>query len=197
MIPTVLERHGNETRAWDIYSRLLENRLLFLNSEVNDRTMGLMMACLLHLDHQDSEKPIYIYVNTGGGSCSAGLMLTDCMTYLNSPIVTICTGLAASMGSIILSHKIDRPGSQRLILPNAKVMLHSVSSGTSGVVHDQKIAFEESMKVQDNLMSILAHNTSKTKEEIETICQRDKWFSAQEAVDFGLVDAIITHKPKV
>lgn len=193
-IPTVLEGYGTQQRAWDLYSRLLESRHIFIAGEVRDENMGIIFASILHLEHQDPEKPIYFYINSPGGNVQAGLQITDLWDVISSPIVTICTGMAASMGSIFLSHKVNRPGSKRMILPNARVMCHQVSSSTQGVVQDQQIALEESIKINDTLMGMLANNTGKTKEEIKAMCSRDKWFSAQEAVDYGLVDEIYTGK---
>ena len=192
LIPMVVERSGNSERSYDIFSRLLNERIMFLNSEVRDENMGILCACALHLDHENNEKPIYLYLNSPGGSCSAGIMLADTLSVIKSPIITVNMGTAASMGAYLLSMKYShKPGSKRLILPGARVMLHSISTGMQGTSHDLKVNWKESEKVQENVISTIAKNVGKTYEELSKATERDLWLNAEEALAFGIVDEII------
>lgn len=195
LIPTVLERRGNTERAFDLFSRMMEDRIIFLNGEVREENMNILVASVLHLDHVDSEKPIYLYINSPGGSVADGSSLIDTLELCSSPIVTVCTGTAASMGAMILSDKYNnKPGNKRMILPSARVMIHSVAYGVSGKVQDIRVSYKEGEKIQERLMRRLAVNTGKSYEQIVKDCDRDCWLSAEEALEYGLVDEIC--KPK-
>lgn len=195
LIPTVLERRGNTERAFDLFSRMMEDRIIFLNGEVREENMNILVAYVLHLDHVDIEKPIYLYINSPGGSVSDGLSLIDTLELCSSPIITVCTGTAASMGAMILSDKYNnKPGNRRMILPSARVMIHSVAYGVSGKVQDIRVSYKEGEKIQEKLMRRLANNTGKSYEQVVKDCDRDCWLSAEEALEYGLVDEIC--KPK-
>jgi len=196
LIPTVLEGHGVHQRAFDLYSRMMVNRIVFLQGEVRAENMNILIASVLHLDHEDNTKPIYLYINSNGGNCQDGLALMNTLEICQSPIVTICTGMAASMGAMILSDKYSyKPGNKRMILPDARVMIHSVASGFQGKVQDMRISFKESEMFQEKLMRRLATNTGKTYEQIVKDCDRDLYLSAEEALEYGLVDEIVRYKP--
>lgn len=197
-IPTVLEGYGSQQRAWDLMSRLMLERIIFLSGEVRQENIHLLVASVLHLDHTDNTKPIHLYINSPGGSVSEGLSLINALQLAQSPIVTICTGMAASMGAMILSDKYsNKPGNRRMILPDARVMIHSVASGMEGKVQDMRISFKESEKYQEKLMRKLAENTGKTYEQIVKDCDRDLYLSAEEALEYGLVDEIVRYKPTI
>jgi ATP-dependent Clp protease protease subunit len=192
-IPTVLEKKGNTERAYDLYSRMLEDRIMFLSGEVREENMSILSASALFLDNQDAEKPIWLYINSPGGSVTDGLMLADVLTYVKSPICTVIMGQAASMGLVLGSMKYThKPASRRYILPNARMMAHQVSSGTKGLITDQMIALKEAEKLNEKLMNILAENTGKSVKQIKKDADRDFWLSAQEAVEYGFVDEILT-----
>lgn len=191
LIPTVLERVGNQERAMDLFSRMMSDRILFATGEVRAENMNILVASVLHLDHQDPEKPIYVYINSNGGSCADGLALINTLELCASPIITVCTGTAASMGAMLLSDKYNnKPGNKRMILPDARVMIHSVAFGAEGKVQDIRITYKEGEKVQERLMRRLAVNTGKTYEQVVADCDRDCWLSAEEALAYGLVDEI-------
>lgn len=191
LIPTVLERVGNHERAMDLYSHMLSERIIFVNGEVRAENMNILVASVLHLDHQDPEKPIYVYINSNGGSVSDGLALINTLELCSSPIVTVCTGTAASMGAMILSDKYNnKPGNKRMILPDARVMIHSVAFGAEGKVQDIRVTYKEGEKIQEKLMRRLAVNTGKIYEQVVSDCDRDCWLSAEEALEYGLVDEI-------
>jgi ATP-dependent Clp protease protease subunit len=195
-IPTVLEGYGTQQRAWDLYSRMMNERVLFCSGEVRAENMNILIASVLHLDHTDNTKPIYLYINSNGGSCQDGLAFMNTLEICQSPIVTICTGMAASMGAMILSDKYsNKPGNKRMILPDARVMIHSVASGFEGKVQDMRISFKEAEMFQEKLMRRLAINTGKSYEQIVKDCDRDLYLSAEEAVEYGLVDEIVRYKP--
>ena len=191
LVPTVIEQTGRGERAYDIFSRLLNDRIIMLNEEVNNVTAGLVVAQLLFLEGQDPDKDIQFYINSPGGSVTAGLAIYDTMQYIKADVSTICVGLAASMGAFLLS---SGAKGKRLALPNSEIMIHQPSAGTKGKVTDMEIDVEHFLRIKKNLNEILANNTGKTAGEIKAASERDHWMTAQEALDFGLIDKIITSK---
>jgi len=190
-VPIVVETSGRTERAYDIFSRLLKDRIVLLGSEVNDAVASLICAQLLFLESQDPEKEIYLYINSPGGSFTAGMAIYDTMNYITPPIATVCMGRAASMGAFLLSA--GQKG-MRYALPNSEIMIHQPSAGTKGKVTDMEIDVEHFLRIKKNLNEILANNTGKTAGEIKAASERDHWMTAQEALDFGLIDKIITSK---
>lgn len=187
-MPYVLSTNGNRERVSDIFSYLLEERIVFLTEEINDTTASLLIAQLLYLDHQDSTKDIHMYIASPGGSVSAGLAIYDTMQHLKCDVSTLCIGAACSMGSFLLA---GGAHGKRFILPNAEVMIHQPLGGTQGQASDIKIAAEHILKTKDRLNRILAENTDKSIEQIAIDTDRDNWLSAEEAVEYGLVDKIL------
>ena len=190
-VPIVVETSGRTERAYDIFSRLLKDRIVLLGSEVNDAVASLICAQLLFLESQDPEKEIYLYINSPGGSVTAGMAIYDTMQYVKCDVSTICVGMAASMGAFLLS---SGAKGKRIALPNAEIMIHQPSAGTQGKVTDMEIDVEHFLRIKKNLNEILASNTGKTAEEVKAASERDHWMTADEAKDFGLVDKIITAK---
>ena len=191
LVPYVIEQTSRGERSFDIYSRLLQERIIFLSEEVNDVTASLVVAQLLFLDSEDPEKDIHFYINSPGGSVSAGLAIYDTMQHVRADVSTICLGMAASMGSFLLAG--GKKG-KRLILPNAEVMIHQPMGGTQGQASDIKIQADHILATRARLNKILSENTGKPLEIIEQDTDRDNWLSAQEAVEYGLVDQIIVKK---
>ncbi len=192
LIPTVIEKTMNGERAYDIYSRLLNERIIFLAGPIDDHIANLVVAQLLYLDHMDSKKDIYLYINSPGGSVSAGMAILDTMNFVKADVSTICVGIAASMGSLLLS---SGSKGKRFALPNAEVMIHQVLGGTEGQASDIEIQAKHILRLKDNLNKILAKNTGKTPAQVEKDADRDNWMTADEAKKYGLVDEVIT-KPK-
>lgn len=190
-IPMVIETTGRTERAYDIYSRLLKDRIILLGEEVNDYVASLICAQLLFLESQDPEKEISLYINSPGGSVTAGMAIYDTMQYIRCDVSTICIGMAASMGAFLLS---SGTKGKRIALPNAEIMIHQPSAGTQGKVTDMEIDVEHFLRIKKNLNEIMAGNTGKTAEEIKAASERDHWMTAEEAKEFGLVDKIITAK---
>lgn len=188
LIPNVIERTSNGERAYDLYSRMLKDRIVFLNGEVNDDTASIICSELLFLESEDPSKDIYLYINSPGGSVSAGLAIYDTMNFIKCDVSTICMGMAASMGAFLLS---SGAKGKRLCLPNAEVMIHQPLGGTQGQATDMEIAVKHIKRLKDNLNRILAENTGRPLDEIIKETDRDNWFSAIEAKSFGLVDSII------
>ncbi|MGI6373751.1 MAG: ATP-dependent Clp protease proteolytic subunit [Patescibacteria group bacterium] len=188
LIPTVIEKEGQVERAYDIYSRLLKDRIIFLGEPITNHTANIIIAQLLFLDAENSDQDIKFYINSPGGSVSAGLAIYDTMQYIKSPVTTICIGLAASMASVLLAA--GAPG-KRLILPNSEVMIHQVMGGTEGQASDIKIHAEHIIKVKDKMNKILAKHTGKPMATVEKDSDRDYFMSAEEAKAYGLVDKII------
>ena len=180
LIPYVVEQTSRGERSYDIFSRLLNDRIIFLGEEVNDTTASLVVAQLLYLEAQDPDKEIQMYINSPGGSVTAGMAIYDTMQYVKCEVSTICIGMAASMGAFLLS---SGAKGKRLALPNAEVMIHQPSAGTQGKVTD--------MEIKKHLNEILAKNTGKTAEEVKAASERDHWMTAEEAKDFGLIDKVI------
>lgn len=188
LIPTVIEKSAYGERAYDIYSRLLKDRIIFLGSAIDDDVANAIIAQLLFLESQDSKKDIKIYVNSPGGSVTAGLAIYDTMNYVKPDIMTICLGTAASMGAVLLS---SGAKGKRIALPNSEVMIHQVMGGAQGQASDIKITAEHILKIKDRLNEILAKNTGQPIKTVENDSDRDNFMSAEEAKKYGLVDKII------
>lgn len=188
LIPTVIEKTSYGERAYDIYSRLLKDRIIFLGSPIDDGVANTIIAQLLFLENQDKEKEIKIYVNSPGGSVTAGMAIYDTMQYIKPDVSTICIGIAASMGAVILAAGAKN---KRFILPNAEVMIHQVMGGAEGQATDVKIRAEHILKIKDKLNKILADHTRQPITKIEKDTDRDYFMTAKEAVEYGLVDKII------
>ena len=191
LVPYVIEQTSRGERNYDIYSRLLKERIIFLGEEVNDVSANLIVAQLLFLEAEDPSKDIQLYINSPGGSVTAGMAIFDTMNYIKCDVSTICVGMAASMGAFLLS---SGAKGKRIALPNAEIMIHQPSAGTQGKVTDMEIDVEHFLRIKKNLNEILASNTGKTAEEVKAASERDHWMTADEAKDFGLVDKIITAK---
>jgi ATP-dependent Clp protease, protease subunit len=190
LIPMVVEQTSKGERSYDIYSRLLKDRIIMLHDDVNEHSASVIVAQLLFLE-SESDKDIHFYINSPGGSVIAGLSILDTMRFVKCDVSTIVMGQAASMGSLLASS--GTPG-KRLILPSARHMIHQVSSGTRGTAIDMKIALEETLKLNEYLTNIYVENTGKTYQQLELDMSRDKFMSAQESVDYGLADKIITRR---
>ena len=187
LVPYVVEQTNRGERQYDIFSRLLNDRIIVLSDEVNDATASLVVAQLLYLEGQDSEKDISLYINSPGGSVSAGLAIYDTMQYIKCDVSTICMGMAASMGAFLLS---SGAKGKRYALPNSEIMIHQPLGGAKGQATDIKIAAEHILKTREKLNKILAENTGKPIEQIALDTERDNWLSAQEAMDYGIVDKV-------
>ena len=186
-MPYVIEQSSSGERSVDIFSRLLSDRIIVLSDEVNDTTASLVVAQLLFLEGQDSEKDINLYINSPGGSVSAGLAIYDTMQYIKCNVSTICMGMAASMGAFLLS---SGAKGKRIALPNSEVMIHQPLGGAQGQATEIEIAANHILRTKQKLNSILAANTGKSIEEIAKDTERDNWLSAQEALEYGLVDKV-------
>ncbi len=191
LVPYVVEQTSRGERSYDIFSRLLNDRIVFLGEEVNATTASLVVAQLLYLEAQDPDKDIQFYINSPGGSVTDGMAIYDTMQYIKCDVSTICIGMAASMGAFLLSAGTK---GKRLALPNAEVMIHQPSAGTKGKVTDMEIDIEHFLRIKQNLNQILAENTGRTPEEVKAASERDHWMSAQEALDFGIIDKIIKNR---
>ena len=190
-VPIVVETSGRTERAYDIFSRLLKDRIVLLGSEVNDAVASLICAQLLFLESQDPEKEIYLYINSPGGSVTAGMAIYDTMQYIKCDVSTICIGMAASMGAFLLS---SGTKGKRLALPNAEIMIHQPSAGTQGQITDMAIHLKRLEIVKTRLTGILAANTGKPLEVVRADCERDNFMTAQEAMEYGLIDKVIDHR---
>lgn len=188
LIPTVIEKDGQVERAYDIYSRLLKDRIIFLGEAIDNHTANIIIAQLLFLDAENSDKDIKFYINSPGGSVSAGLAIYDTMQYIKSPVSTICIGMAASMASVLLAA--GEPG-KRFALPNSEVMIHQVMGGTEGQASDIKIHANHILKTKDRLNKIIANHTGKKSDIVEKDSDRDYYMSADEAKAYGIIDKII------
>ena len=191
LVPYVVEQTSRGERSYDIYSRLLKDRIIFLGEEVNDVTAGLVVAQMLFLEAEDPGKDINFYINSPGGSVTAGMAIYDTMNFIKCDVSTICIGMAASMGAFLLS---SGTKGKRLILPNAEVMIHQPSGGARGQATDIKIVADNILKTKKKLNEILSANTGKPLDVIEVDTERDNYMSAQEALEYGLVDSIITSR---
>jgi len=188
LVPYVVEQTSRGERSYDIFSRLLNDRIIFLGEEVNDTTAGLIVAQLLYLEAQDPDKDIQFYINSPGGSVTAGLAIYDTMQYIKPDVSTICVGLAASMGAFLLAA--GAPG-KRLALPNSEIMIHQPSGGFRGQATDIQIHAEYILRVKDNLNKILSEKTGQPLDVVREACERDNFMTADEAVAFGLIDRVL------
>ncbi len=191
LVPYVVEQTSRGERSYDIFSRLLNDRIIFLSEEVNDVTASLVVAQMLYLEAQDPDKDIQFYINSPGGSVTAGLAIYDTMQYIKCDVSTICIGLAASMGAFLLS---SGAKGKRIALPNAEIMIHQPSGGAQGQATDIEIHAEQIIAIKRRLNEIFAQNTGKDYETICRDCERDHFLTAQEAKDYGLVDQVIYHR---
>ena len=187
-IPYVVEQTSRGERSYDIFSRLLNDRIIFLSEEVNDTTASLIVAQLLYLEAQDPDKDIQFYINSPGGSVTAGMAIYDTMQYIKCDVATICVGMAASMGAFLLSAGTK---GKRMALPNAEIMIHQPSAGTQGQITDMAIHMKRLQTIKERMNKIMAENTGKSVEEVTAACERDNFMTAQEALDFGLIDRVI------
>lgn len=188
LVPYVIEQSSRGERSYDIFSRLLNDRIIVLSDEVNDATASLVVAQLLYLEGQDPEKDISLYINSPGGSVTAGFAIYDTMQYIKCDVSTICIGMAASMGAFLLS---GGTKGKRLALPNAEIMIHQPSGGARGQETEIRIVAENILKTRNKLNEILAANTGKSVEEISRDTERDNYMTAQEAVAYGLIDSVV------
>ena len=188
LVPYVVEQTNRGERSYDIFSRLLNDRIIFLSEEVNDTTASLIVAQLLYLESQNPDQDIQFYINSPGGSVTAGMAIYDTMQYIKCDVSTICIGMAASMGAFLLAAGTK---GKRMALPNAEIMIHQPSAGTQGKVTDMEIDVEHFLKIKQRLNKIMAENTGKTPEQIKTDSERDNWMTAEEAKEYGLIDKVI------
>lgn len=191
LVPYVIEQTSRGERSYDIYSRLLKDRIIFLGEEVNDVSASLTVAQLLFLESEDPGKDIHLYINSPGGSVTAGLAIYDTMQYIKCDVSTICIGLAASMGAFLLA---GGAKGKRMALPNAEIMIHQPSGGARGQATEIQIAAENILKTKKKLNEMLAANTGKPIEVIAQDTERDHFMDAQEALDYGLIDSIVTNR---
>ena len=196
LVPTVIEQSGRGERAFDIYSRLLKERIIFLVGPVDDHTANLVVAQLLFLESENPDKDIYFYINSPGGSVTAGMSIYDTMKFIKPDVQTLCLGQAASMGAFLLSAGTK---GKRFALPNSRVMIHQplISGGLGGQASDIEIHARELLKLKEKLNKILADHTGKSIEEVERDTDRDNFMSAQEAMEYGLIDKVITSRNDV
>ena len=188
LVPMVVEQTGRGERSYDIFSRLLNDRIIFLSDEVNDATASLVVAQLLYLEAQDPDKDISFYINSPGGSVTAGMAIYDTMNFIKCDVSTVCIGMAASMGAFLLSAGTK---GKRFALPNSEIMIHQPLGGAKGQATDIKIQAELILRTRDRLNAILAQNTGKSIEEIARDTERDNYMTAQQALEYGLVDKVI------
>ena len=191
LVPTVVEQTGRGERAYDIYSRLLNDRIIFLSDEVNDATASLVVAQLLFLEAQDPDKDISFYINSPGGSVTAGMAIYDTMNFIKCDVSTICIGMAASMGAFLLSAGAK---GKRIALPHSEIMIHQPLGGAQGQASDIKIRADLILRTRDMLNRILAENTGKSIEQIERDTDRDNFMTAEQALEYGLIDKIYTNR---
>lgn len=188
LVPYVVDQTSRGERSYDIFSRLLNDRIILLSEEVNDTTASLVVAQLLFLEAEDPEKDIQLYINSPGGSVTAGLAIYDTMQYVKPDVSTICIGMAASMGAFLLS---SGAKGKRIALPNAEIMIHQPSGGSRGQATDIQIQAQHIQKTKEKLNRILAKNSGQPLEKVERDCERDHFMSAEEAKDYGLIDRVI------
>ena len=192
LVPMVVQQTNHGERSYDIYSRLLNERIIFLADEVNDVTASLVVAQLLYLESEDPDADISLYINSPGGSVTAGLAIYDTMNFIKCDVSTICVGMAASMGAFLLS---SGAKGKRLALPNSEIMIHQPSGGSQGQATDIKIQAEHILRIKDRLNQILAANTGKPIDVIAADTERDNFMTAEEAQAYGLIDKVIAHRP--
>lgn len=188
LVPYVIEQTSRGERSYDIYSRLLKERIIFLGEEVNDVTAGLVVSQLLFLESEDPDKDINLYINSPGGSVTAGMAIYDTMRYVKCDVSTMCMGMAASMGAFLLS---GGTKGKRLALPNAEIMIHQPSGGAQGQATEIEIAAEHILRTKKKLNTILSENTGQPYETIVKDTERDNWLTAQEALEYGLIDKVM------
>lgn len=191
LVPYVVEQTGRGERSYDIFSRLLNDRIVMLNEEVNMNTASLVVAQLLYLESQDASKDISLYINSPGGSVTAGLGIYDTMQYIKCDVSTICCGMAASMGAFLLA---GGAKGKRFALPNAEIMIHQPSGGSQGQATEIEIAAKHILKTKEKLNRMLSENTGKPYETIAADTERDNWMSAEEACAYGLIDSVIAKR---
>ena len=191
LVPYVVEQTNRGERSYDIFSRLLNDRIIMLSEEVNDTTASLVVAQLLYLEAQDPDKEIQFYINSPGGSVTAGMAIYDTMQYIKCDVSTICIGMAASMGAFLLS---SGAKGKRYALPNAEIMIHQPSAGTQGQITDMAIHLKRLEVIKKRMNHILADNTGKPVEVVTADCERDNFMTADEAVEYGLIDKVIAHR---
>ena len=192
LVPVVVEQTGRGERSYDIYSKLLKDRIIFLGDEVNDATAGLIVAQLLFLESEDPDKDIHLYINSPGGSITAGMAIYDTMQYIKHDVSTICIGMAASMGAFLLAAGAK---GKRLALPNSEIMIHQPLGGTRGQATDIEIHAKRILKMKDTLNQILSERTGQPLEKIQMDTERDNFMSSIEAKEYGLIDEVITNRP--
>ena len=192
LVPVVVEQTGRGERSYDIYSKLLKDRIIFLGDEVNDATAGLIVAQLLFLESEDPDKDIHLYINSLGGSITAGMAIYDTMQYIKPDVSTICIGMAASMGAFLLAAGAK---GKRLALPNSEIMIHQPLGGTRGQATDIEIHAKRILKMKDTLNQILSERTGQPLEKIQMDTERDNFMSSIEAKEYGLIDEVITNRP--
>ncbi|MBR4581373.1 MAG: ATP-dependent Clp endopeptidase proteolytic subunit ClpP [Lachnospiraceae bacterium] len=193
LIPYVIEQTSHGERSYDIYSRLLKDRIIFLGEEVTDLSASVIVAQLLFLEAEDPEKDIQLYINSPGGSVSAGMAIYDTMQYIKCDVSTICIGMAASMGAFLLA---GGAKGKRMALPNAEIMIHQPLGGAQGQATEIEIAAKHIIQTKEKLNKILAEKTGQPYDVIAKDTDRDNWMTAQEAADYGLIDSVITSRPK-
>ena len=191
LIPTVIETTSRGERAYDIYSRLLKDRIIFIGGEINDAAASSVVAQLLFLEAQDPGKDICLYINSQGGSVSAGMAIYDTMKYIKCDVSTICVGLAASMGAFLLS---GGTKGKRFALPNAEIMIHQPLGAANGQASDVQIAAEHILKIRRNIYGIMAENCGRTAKELAKDCERDNWLTAGDALNYGLIDKVVSSR---
>ena len=191
LVPYVIEQTSRGERSYDIYSRLLKERIIFLGEEVNDVTAGLVVSQLLFLESEDPDKDINLYINSPGGSVTAGMAIYDTMQYVKCDVSTMCMGMAASMGAFLLS---GGTKGKRLALPNAQIMIHQPSGGAQGQATEIEIAAEHILRTKKKLNTILSENTGQPYETIVKDTERDNWLTAQEALEYGLIDKVMENR---
>ncbi len=191
LVPYVIEQTSRGERSYDIYSRLLKDRIIFLGEEVNEVTASLVVAQLLFLEAEDPDKDIHLYINSPGGSVTAGMAIYDTMQYIKCDVSTICIGMAASMGAFLLA---GGAKGKRMALPNAEIMIHQPLGGAQGQATEIEIAAKHILKTKEKLNRILAENCGKDYEEVVADTERDNWKTAEEAVAYGLIDSVVTKK---
>ena len=189
-IPYVVEQTSRGERSYDIFSRLLNDRIIFLSEEVNDTTASLVVAQLLYLEAQDPDKDIQFYINSPGGSVTAGMAIYDTMKYIKCDVATICVGMAASMGAFLLSAGTK---GKRMALPNAEIMIHQPSAGTQGQITDMAIHMKRLQTIKERMNKSLAENCGQDIETVTAACERDNFVTAEEAKAFGLIDRVLEH----
>ena len=192
LVPMVVEQTSRGERSYDIFSRLLNDRVIFLSDEVNDTTASLVVAQMLFLEAQDPDKDISFYINSPGGSVSAGMAIYDTMNFIKCDVSTICIGMAASMGAFLLSAGTK---GKRFALPHSEIMIHQPLGGARGQATDIEIQAKQILRIKETLNKILAQNTGKPLEVIEKDTDRDNYMTAEEALNYGLIDKILTHRP--